>query len=98
MSKKRMGMTAVLDAGGRVVGIFTDGDLRRALDRVADFRTTSVVDVMTRDPRVIRPEQLAVESVEMMERYKVHGMLVVSEDGRLAGALNIHDLLRAKVV
>jgi arabinose-5-phosphate isomerase len=98
MSKKRMGMTAILDADGRVIGIFTDGDLRRALDRVTDIRAAGVADVMTPDPRVIGPDQLAVESVEMMERYKVHGMLVVSADGRLAGALNIHDLLRAKVV
>ncbi|MCZ7563012.1 MAG: KpsF/GutQ family sugar-phosphate isomerase [Burkholderiales bacterium] len=97
MSKKRMGMTGVLDADGRLVGIFTDGDLRRVLEKV-DFRTAGVAEVMTRDPRVIGPDRLAVESVEMMERHKVHGMLVVSDDGRLVGALNIHDLLRAKVV
>jgi len=97
MSEKRMGMTGVLDADGRVVGIFTDGDLRRVFDKV-DFRTAGIAAVMTRNPRVIGPDRLAVESVEMMERHKVHGMLVVSEDGRLVGALNIHDLLRAKVV
>ncbi len=98
MSNKRMGMTAILDASGRVIGIFTDGDLRRALEKVPDVMRAPIADVMTRDPRMIGPDHLAVEAVEIMEHHKVHGLLVVTEDGLLVGALNIHDLLRAKVV
>ena len=98
MSRGRMGMTAVLDADGRVRGIFTDGDLRRALDKVLDFETTRVSEVMTPEPRTIRPEALAVEAVQLMERHKVNQLLVVDERGRLAGALNMHDLFRAKVL
>jgi arabinose-5-phosphate isomerase len=98
MSRGRMGMTAVLDAEGRVLGIFTDGDLRRALDKVLDFETTLVREVMTAEPRTIRPEALAVEAVQLMERHKVNQLLVVDERGRLAGALNMHDLFRAKVL
>lgn len=98
MSNKRMGMTAILDDSGRVIGIFTDGDLRRALEKVADVMSAPVADVMTRHPRTIGPDHLAVEAVELMELHKVHGLLVVADDGRLVGALNIHDLLRAKVV
>ena len=98
MSNKRMGMTAILDAPGRVIGIFTDGDLRRTLEKVSDVMSARVADIMTRDPRTIGPDHLAVEAVELMEHHKVHGLLVVAADGKLVGALNIHDLLRAKVV
>jgi arabinose-5-phosphate isomerase len=98
MSRGRMGMTAVLDADGTVRGIFTDGDLRRALDKVLNFETTLVREVMTAEPRTIRPEALAVEAVQLMERHKVNQLLVVDERGRLAGALNMHDLFRAKVL
>jgi arabinose-5-phosphate isomerase len=98
MSRGRMGMTAVLGAEGQVLGIFTDGDLRRALDKVLDFETTRVAEVMTPEPRTIRPEALAVEAVQLMERHKVNQLLVVDERGRLVGALNMHDLFRAKVL
>jgi len=98
MSRGRMGMTAVLHADRRVRGIFTDGDLRRGLDKVADFATARVVDLMSANPRVIRPDALAVEAVEVMERHKVNQLLVVDAAGRLAGALNMHDLFRAKVL
>lgn len=98
MSQKRMGMTAIISATGRVIGVFTDGDLRRALAKGADVLQAPVADVMTRDPRTIGPGHLAVEAVEIMEHHKVHGLLVVADDGALAGALNIHDLLHAKVV
>jgi arabinose-5-phosphate isomerase len=98
MSRGRMGMTAVLDAEERVQGIFTDGDLRRALDKVMDFEATPVTQVMTASPRTIRPEALAVEAVQLMERHKVNQLLVVDERGRLVGALNMHDLFRAKVL
>ena len=98
MSRGRMGMTAVLDAGGRVRGIFTDGDLRRALDKITNFDQACVTDVMTAGPRSIRPEALAVEAVQLMERHKVNQLLVVDERDRLVGALNMHDLFRAKVL
>jgi arabinose-5-phosphate isomerase len=98
MSRGRMGMTAVLDEEDRVLGIFTDGDLRRALDKVLDFETTVVTQVMTAGPRSIRPEALAVEAVRIMERHKVNQLLVVDERDQLVGALNMHDLFRAKVL
>jgi arabinose-5-phosphate isomerase len=93
-----MGMTAVLDAGDKVKGIFTDGDLRRALEKALNFENTLVSEVMTAGPRSIRPEALAVEAVQLMERHKVNQLLVVDERGRLVGALNMHDLFRAKVL
>jgi arabinose-5-phosphate isomerase len=98
ISRGRMGMTAVLDAGQCVRGIFTDGDLRRSLEKGLDFDRTAVTEVMTASPRTIRPEALAVEAVQLMERHKVNQLLVVDEHGRLAGALNMHDLFRAKVI
>ena len=98
MTRKRMGMTAVVDRGGRVVGIFTDGDLRRALERSVDLRSASLGDVMTREPRTIQAGKLAVEAVEMMERHKINQLLVVDERDELTGALNMHDLFRAKVI
>ena len=98
ISRGRMGMTAVLDAGRRVRGIFTDGDLRRALEKGVDLERTRITDVMTPGPRTIRPEALAVEAVQLMERHKINQLLVVDGDGCLAGALNMHDLFRAKVI
>jgi len=98
MSRKRMGMTAVLDASGRIAGIFTDGDLRRAVEKVADLKAARVADVMSASPRLIGPQALAVEAVELMERHKINQLLVSGDDGLLAGALDMHDLFRAKVV
>ena len=98
MSRKRMGMTAVVDAQDRVTGIFTDGDLRRALERVGDIRTVRISEVMTRDPRTIGPDRLAAEAVQVMESRKVNQLLVVDSDGVLVGALNMHDLFRAKAI
>jgi arabinose-5-phosphate isomerase len=97
ISRKGMGMTAVV-RDDKVLGIFTDGDLRRTLDRVGDLRTTPVTDVMTRAPRTVGASQLAVEAVKIMEDHKVSQLLVVEADNRLAGALNMHDLMRAKVI
>ena len=98
MSRGRIGMTAVLDSAGRVRGIFTDGDLRRALERIQDFAAARVLDLMSPRPRTIRPEALAVEAVEIMESHKVNQLLVVDARGELVGALNMHDLFRAKVI
>jgi arabinose-5-phosphate isomerase len=98
ISRKGMGMTAVVDADRRLLGLFTDGDLRRAMARDADPRGTRIDAVMTRAPRAIRPEALAVEAVEIMERRKSTQLPVVDAAGRLVGALNIHDLFRAKIL
>ncbi len=98
MSRKGMGMAAVVDSSRKVVGIFTDGDLRRTLERNPDLRTLKVTDIMKRNPRTIAPHKLAAEAVELMERYKISQLLVVSDTGELAGALNTHDLLQAKVI
>jgi arabinose-5-phosphate isomerase len=98
MSRGRMGMTAVLDEGGRVIGVFTDGDLRRGLEKGLDMRSARITDVMTRDPRTIGPDKLAAEAVEIMERFKINQLIVVDGGRRLLGALNMHDLFRAKVI
>ncbi len=98
ITRKRLGMTAVLDKEGRVAGIFTDGDLRRTVERVADLKSARVADVMSSAPQTIQPRALAVEAVELMERRKINQLLVVDSEGALVGALNMHDLFRAKVV
>jgi arabinose-5-phosphate isomerase len=98
MTRGRIGMTAVLDASGRVCGVFTDGDLRRALQKNVDIAPARVNDVMSKDPRTIRPDALAAEAVDIMETHKVNQLLVVDARGELVGALNMHDLFRAKVI
>jgi arabinose-5-phosphate isomerase len=98
MTHGGMGMAVVLDARGAISGIFTDGDLRRAMERLGDLRTTPVSAVMTRGPRSIGPRRLAVEAVEMMEANRINQLLVTDDAGSLLGALNMHDLFRAKVV
>jgi len=98
VTRGRLGMTAIIDDQRQVLGIFTDGDLRRALEKGRDFHTTPVAAVMTRAPRVIGPDKLAAEAVEIMERNKISQLLVVDGAGRLIGALNMHDLFRAKVI
>ena len=98
VTRGALGMTAVFSSNGRLAGIFTDGDLRRALEKLGDLREVKVGNVMTRNPRTIGPDRLAVEAVEMMERFKVNQLLVLDNAGGLVGALNMHDLFRAKVV
>jgi arabinose-5-phosphate isomerase len=98
MSRKRLGMTAVVDADQRLIGLFTDGDLRRALDTELDVRSAKIAEVMTRNPRTIGADQLAAEAARLMETHKITGLMVVDGQGKLVGALNIHDLLRARVV
>ncbi len=98
MSRKRMGMTAVVDTGDHVTGIFTDGDLRRALETTGDIRGVRISTLMTRNPRSIGPDRLAAEAVQLMESHKVNQLLVVNADGRLVGALNMHDLFSAKAI
>jgi arabinose-5-phosphate isomerase len=98
MSAKGLGMTAVVGPDGCAVGVFTDGDLRRCLDRGIDVRNAHVTDVMTAGGKSISPDRLAVEALNLMEEGKINALLVVDSDDRLCGALNMHDLLRAGVV
>ncbi|MBI3522955.1 MAG: KpsF/GutQ family sugar-phosphate isomerase [Betaproteobacteria bacterium] len=98
ISSGGMGMVAVMNSDGTLSGIFTDGDLRRAMQKLGDLRDTPVSQVMTRQPRTIAPQRLAVEGVQLMEEHKITQLLVIDADGRLCGALNMHDLFRAKVV
>lgn len=98
MTRTRLGMTAVLDAGGAVIGFFTDGDLRRALDRQVDVHRDAVASVMTSPCVTVKPELLAAEALALMEKRKINGLPVVDDAGRLVGAFNVHDLLRAGVI
>lgn len=98
MSRKRLGMTTIVGADGTLLGLFTDGDLRRALDSDLDVRHTRIAEVMTRNPKTIGADQLAAEAARLMEAHKITGLIVVDGRNRAVGALNIHDLLRAKVV
>ncbi|MES2323760.1 MAG: KpsF/GutQ family sugar-phosphate isomerase [Pseudomonadota bacterium] len=98
ITQKGMGMTAIVDAGHRPIGVFTDGDLRRLIEKVQDFTRITIRDVMHADPRRVHPEQLAVDAVAVMEEFRINQMLVVDQDDRLVGALHIHDLTRAKVI
>jgi arabinose-5-phosphate isomerase len=98
MSRKGLGMTAIVGPEDRVLGVFTDGDLRRALDRRLDVHGTVMREVMTPEPKVIGPRELAAEAVHRMELHRITALLVADATGRLVGALNVHDLLRAGVV
>jgi arabinose-5-phosphate isomerase len=98
MTGKGLGFTAVVDGEGRAVGIFTDGDLRRLIERGADLRALHAEDVMHRQPRSVTADALAVDAAELMERHRVTSVLAVDAEGRLVGALNSNDLMRAKVI
>ena len=99
MTRTGLGMTAVTDEQGHLLGVFTDGDLRRAVDdNDIDLRDTRVGTVMTSNPKTITADKLAVEAAQVMEAFKIHALLVVDEENHVVGALNIHDLLRARVV
>ncbi len=98
MSAKGLGASAIADAGGRVLGIFTDGDLRRLVEKGSDLRSLRASDVMHANPHTVRAGMLAVEAAEAMERYRITSVLVVDEGNCLIGALNSNDLMRAKVI
>jgi arabinose-5-phosphate isomerase len=98
MSSKGLGASSVVDTEGRVLGVFTDGDLRRLIEKGADLRGLKARDVMHAQPRTIAAEALAVEAAEMMELHRITSILVVDEAGRLCGAINTNDLMRAKVI
>ena len=98
MTNKGLGMTTVVDTEGNVLGIFTDGDLRRAVDRQLDVHVTRMAEIMTPGARTVAADSLAAEALQLMERHKINALLVVDSENRLIGALNMHDLLRAGVV
>lgn len=98
MSRKGLGMTAVAESDGRLLGVFTDGDLRRALDHRLDVHATEMSAVMTRQCRTIGPKALAVDAVVLLERHRITALVVVNDRGHVVGALNVHDLLRAGVM
>ncbi len=98
MSRKGLGASAVVDAAGRPVGVFTDGDLRRLIEKGLDLRALRAGEVMHAAPRTVLRDALAVEAAEMMEQYRITSILVVDSEGLLCGALNSNDLMRAKVI
>ncbi len=98
MTEKGLGMTAVVDDDGAVLGVFTDGDLRRALDRGVDVHTTAMREIMHADCKTVAPEVLAMEAVHILEENKITSLLVVDGNERLVGALNVHDLFRAGIM
>ena len=98
ITEKRLGMTAIVDQEGNLQGIFTDGDLRRSIERQVDFTNTLIDDVMTANCQTISPNMLAVEAVQIMEHKAINALLVTNDHQQVVGALNMHDLLKAGVV
>jgi arabinose-5-phosphate isomerase len=98
ITRGTIGMTVVVSPERQVLGIFTDGDLRRAVLKYDNLQSLAIGDVMTRDPRVMGPEKLTAEAVEMMEKYRINQIPIVDGEGRLVGALNMHDLFQAKSI
>ncbi|MEI7427752.1 MAG: KpsF/GutQ family sugar-phosphate isomerase [Betaproteobacteria bacterium] len=98
ISKKRLGMTVIVDSADQVLGIFTDGDLRRLLEKTRDLDSIDLKDVMTSNPKTISKNILAAEAAQMMERFRINHLIVVSENGTIEGALNLHDLLASKII
>jgi arabinose-5-phosphate isomerase len=98
MTQKKLGMTAVKDRQGQLVGVFTDGDLRRCLDNGLDISTTYIDQLMTKNPKIISEDALAIEAMNIMEEHRINGLLAIDAEGYLKGALNMHDILRAGVV
>ena len=98
MSAKGLGLTTVVDAEGRLLGVFTDGDLRRLLDKPFDLHESKMGDLMKRNPKNVQPKMLAAEAVHVMETSRVTALPVIDASGILVGALNVHDLFRAGVM
>jgi arabinose-5-phosphate isomerase len=98
MSAKGLGASAIVDDDNRVLGIFTDGDLRRLIEKGVDLRPLRAREVMHPGPRTIRSDALAAEAAQLMEQYRITSVLVVDAEGRLVGAVNSNDLMRAKVI
>ena len=98
ISEKGLGFTSVIDEQEKVIGIITDGDLRRVMDKEIDFKNIIAANIMTKSPKVINAKELAVKTVELMEQFKITGFLCVDNDSKLVGAFNLHDLFRAKLL
>ncbi len=98
ISRKGMGMTAVIDRAGQAIGIFTDGDLRRLIERVGDIRGLTIADAMTKNPRLIAADAMAVDAALIMDKHRLNQILVADDQGKLVGATHMHDLMAAKVV
>jgi arabinose-5-phosphate isomerase len=98
MSRKGLGLTTIVDDHNQVLGVFTDGDLRRLLDRPLDVKTTTMGNIMTHHPKTVRAQALAAEAAHLMQTAPCTALPVVDEQGILVGALNVHDLMRAGVM
>ena len=98
ITKKHIGMTAVVDSDNRVIGIFTEGDLRRLIERMGDVRDVMMRDVMTPSPHTISPDELAAAAVKALEAFQCNQLLVVDADNHLVGALHMHDLMNPRVL
>jgi arabinose-5-phosphate isomerase len=98
ISLKRLGVTGVTDPGGLLVGIITDGDLRRAIESVSDLRSLRAQDIMSRDPKTVAAGALAEQALALMEQYKITSLMILDASGRPVGIVHLHDLLRAGVV
>ncbi len=98
MSRKGLGMTAIVDKDGKLAGVFTDGDLRRSLDNAVDIHATRIEQVMTENGKTVRADMLAAEAVHLLDTHKITALIVVDENDKVIGALNIHDLLRAGIM
>lgn len=98
ISEKGLGFTSVVDKDEKVIGVITDGDLRRVMDKELDFKTTTASNIMTKNPKVVNAQDLAIKTVELMEQYKITGFMAVDKNNKLIGAFNLHDLFRAKLL
>jgi len=98
MTRKGLGMTAIVDGQDRVLGVYTDGDLRRTLDHNVDVHKAKITEVMTKGGKTVQADHLAAEAVQLMEKHKITALMVVDDAQRLVGAIHMHDLLRAGVV
>jgi arabinose-5-phosphate isomerase len=98
MSLKGLGMTAVVDANNSLIGLFTDGDLRRILDEEINIHQDSITSVMTKDPLVAKQDMLAAEALKIMEDKKINGLIIVNDNNQPIGAMNMHDLLKSGVL
>ncbi len=98
MSRKGLGMTAIVDKDGKLAGVFTDGDLRRSMDNAVDIHATRIEQVMTENGKTVRADMLAAEAVHLLDAHKITALIVVDENDKVIGALNIHDLLRAGIM
>jgi arabinose-5-phosphate isomerase len=97
ITKKGLGITAVVDEHDHLLGVFTDGDLRRCLEDTLDWRTTPIASVMTREAKIATPDMLAAEALRLMETFLISALIVVDESGTVVGVLHTHDLLRAGI-